>query len=224
MDIEDDNILNLDELSLEEKSKLFKVWKTLNKMMEDRGYSKNDNSNLKYDEFIAKLNIDKKMYGIFAKVDPADPDNIIRTYYEYIPNPKIGSLKFVYYIQAISDHNPRKKAAYIFRFGFDYANYGYTSSSLPVFSGGSLLHIYFPRDYHLYTNENPAETIITYKYIDNQQNQFTKNARILGKLNKIMVTGRYKYKMPMPLHIIKRRRNKSKETKTEPTDIKLLFY
>ena len=90
MDIEDDNILNLDELSLEEKSKLFKVWKTLNKMMEDRGYSKNDNSNLKYDEFIAKLNIDKKMYGIFAKVDPADPDNIIRTYYEYIPNPKIN--------------------------------------------------------------------------------------------------------------------------------------
>ena len=74
----------------EEKSKLFKVWKTLNKMMEDRGYSKNDNSNLKYDEFIAKLNIDKKMYGIFAKVDPADPDNIIRTYYEYIPNPKIN--------------------------------------------------------------------------------------------------------------------------------------
>ena len=30
------------------------------------------------------------MYGIFAKVDPADPDNIIRTYYEYIPNPKIN--------------------------------------------------------------------------------------------------------------------------------------
>ena len=70
--------------------KLYRVWKTLNKMMEDRGYSKNDNSNLKYDEFIAKLNIDKKMYGIFAKVDPADPDNIIRTYYEYIPNPKIN--------------------------------------------------------------------------------------------------------------------------------------
>ena len=86
----DKNILNLDEMTNEEKSKLFKVWKTLNKMMEDRGYSKNDNSNLKYDEFIAKLNIDKKMYGIFAKVDPADPDNIIRTYYEYIPNPKIN--------------------------------------------------------------------------------------------------------------------------------------
>lgn len=46
MDIEDDNILNLDELSLEEKSKLFKVWKTLNKMMEDRGYEKNANSNI----------------------------------------------------------------------------------------------------------------------------------------------------------------------------------
>ena len=86
----DKKLLNLDEMTNEEKSKLFKVWKTLNKMMEDRGYSKNDNSNLKYDEFIAKLNIDKKMYGIFAKVDPADPDNIIRTYYEYIPNPKIN--------------------------------------------------------------------------------------------------------------------------------------
>ena len=86
----DKNLLNLDEMTNEEKSKLFKVWKTLNKMMEDRGYSKNDNSNLKYDEFIAKLNIYKKIYWIFAKVDPADPDNIIRTYYEYIPNPKIN--------------------------------------------------------------------------------------------------------------------------------------
>ena len=100
---------------------------------------------------------------------------------DYIPNPKIGSLKFVYYIQAISDHNPRKKAAYIFRFGFDYANYGYTSSSLPVLSSGSLLHIYFPRDYHLYINDNPTETQIFYKYVDNTETSFSRDSKILGR-------------------------------------------
>ena len=130
-------------------------------------------SNLKF--FLNLVNIDS--YGERLSIFSSSYSSGLT----YISNPVIGSLKFLYHIQAISDHNPRKKATYIFRFGFDYANYGYTSSSLPVLSGGSLLHIYFPRDYHLYINENPAETIIIYKYIDNQYNQFTKNARILGR-------------------------------------------
>ena len=56
----EEEILNIDELPLEEKSKLFKVWKTLNKMMEDRGYEKNVNSNFKFEEFISDLKKPKK--------------------------------------------------------------------------------------------------------------------------------------------------------------------
>ena len=56
MEIADDsNVLNIDALPQEEKSKLFKVWKTLNKMMEDRGYTKDSDSNLKFEEFISKI-------------------------------------------------------------------------------------------------------------------------------------------------------------------------
>ena len=51
-----------------------------------------------------------------------------------------------------------------------------------------------------------------------------RNANILEKINKVMVTGKYKYKMQIPLNIIKKRRNNLKELKTEPSDIKLLYY
>ena len=47
---------------------------------------------------------------------------------------------------------------------------------------------------------------------------------ILEKINKIMVTGKHKYKMQIPLKIIKKRSNNLKEMKTEPSDIKLLYY
>ena len=87
MDKNEIGVLNLSE---EEKSKLFKVWKTINKMMEDRGYKKHPNADLKYDEFIAKINIDKKMFGIFSKPDPADPSKLINAYFEYIPNAKLN--------------------------------------------------------------------------------------------------------------------------------------
>ena len=51
-----------------------------------------------------------------------------------------------------------------------------------------------------------------------------KNVKILEKINKKMVTGRYKYKSPIPLNIVKKRRNNLKELKTEPSDFKLLYY
>ena len=51
-----------------------------------------------------------------------------------------------------------------------------------------------------------------------------KNEKILEKINKLMVTGRYKYKSPVPLNIIKKRRNNLRELKTEPSDFKLLYY
>ena len=87
MDIEDDNILNLDELSLEEKSKLFKVWKTLNKMMEDRGYIIEENySQISYQDWLLKNNNKSTLNGIFYK---KVGENIVRLYFEYLEGLKL---------------------------------------------------------------------------------------------------------------------------------------
>ena len=86
----DSNSLNLENRTPEEKSKLFKVWKTLNKMMEDRGYEKNEDANLNFKEFIQKFNQKDKFNGIFTKVNPDDPDSRFHTYFEYIPNQKLN--------------------------------------------------------------------------------------------------------------------------------------
>ena len=51
-----------------------------------------------------------------------------------------------------------------------------------------------------------------------------RNENILEKINKIMITGKYKYKMQIPLHILNKRRNNLKQLKTEPSDIKSLYY
>ena len=50
-----------------------------------------------------------------------------------------------------------------------------------------------------------------------------RNAKILDKINKILISRRHKYKNPIPL-TIKKRRNNIKELKTEPSDFKLLYY
>ncbi len=50
-----------------------------------------------------------------------------------------------------------------------------------------------------------------------------RNAKILDKINKILISGRHKYKNPIAL-TIKKRRNNIKELKTEPSDFKLLYY
>ena len=51
-----------------------------------------------------------------------------------------------------------------------------------------------------------------------------RNAKILEKINKIMITGKHKYKNPIPLNILKKRKNNEKELKTEPSDFKLIYY
>jgi hypothetical protein len=51
----DKDSLNIDQLSQEDKSRLYKVWKTINEMMEDRGYDRNPDSNINRDAFIQKL-------------------------------------------------------------------------------------------------------------------------------------------------------------------------
>ena len=73
-------------------SKLYKVWKTLNKMMEDRGYIKNPNSNYNLTEFTNFIKSQNgKMNGIFTKIDPNNPEARFHTYYEYVPNAKINT-------------------------------------------------------------------------------------------------------------------------------------
>lgn len=66
------------------------------------------------------------------------------------------------------------------------------------------------------------------KYYEEKNNRDIKNAfrnaQILEKINKIIITGKYKYKMPLPLDIVKNKRNKTKELKTETSDVKLLYY
>jgi len=82
--------LNLDQLSPEEQSRLYKVWKTLNEMMEDRGYEKNKNANKNKEEFIQEFSKQAKLNGVFTKIDPNNPDNVFRTYFEYNPDPKLN--------------------------------------------------------------------------------------------------------------------------------------
>jgi len=87
----------------EEKSELFKVWKTLNKMMEDRGYKKHEKANFKYEEFIAQLNKDESMNGIFSKPDPANPKKFIKAYYEYIPGAKLNVENVRHFFEVINE-------------------------------------------------------------------------------------------------------------------------
>lgn len=66
------------------------------------------------------------------------------------------------------------------------------------------------------------------KYYEERNNREVANAirntKILDKINKVLITGKHKYKNPIPLSILKKRSNNIKELKTEPSDIKLLYY
>ena len=96
-------------------------------------------------------------------------------------NPMIEHLRFFYYKNAISDNNPRNNATYTFLVSFDYANKDYTESSLPGINKDSLMYIYFPRDYHLYINDNPTGTIVRYIYSSGTVDSFNVEAKILGR-------------------------------------------
>ena len=100
---------------------------------------------------------------------------------DFTQNPTIGGLRFFYIQDALSDKNPRTKAVHKFKVGFDYAN---IDSSLPTLSD-SFLYIYFPRDYHLYINEDPSLTEVKYYYINGAIESFTPISRIFG--NKIRI-------------------------------------
>ena len=82
--------LNVDEMSKEDLSRLFKVWKTLKKMMEVRGYDK-DYEKIDYDDWISKIRKEKIMKGIFRKKDVNDPNKKIILYYQYFPDQKVNT-------------------------------------------------------------------------------------------------------------------------------------
>ena len=71
--------------------KLYRVWKTLNKLAEDRGYTKEENfENLTFEKWIQKNNNKNPLRGIFYKIAD-NPDIIIRLYYEYLEGLKLNA-------------------------------------------------------------------------------------------------------------------------------------
>lgn len=67
--------------------KLYRVWKTLNKMMEDRGYIIEENySQISYQDWLLKNNNKSSLNGIFYK---KVGENIVRLYFEYLEGLKL---------------------------------------------------------------------------------------------------------------------------------------
>ena len=95
--------LEIDNMSQEELSLLFKVYKTLNKMMEDRGYLKSDEKEINYDSFLETIKEEKCMKGIFCKLlDKNDPKKKILLYYQYIPTQKLNMETIKSFIDILS--------------------------------------------------------------------------------------------------------------------------
>ncbi len=83
-------VLNVDEMSKEELLRLFKVWKTVRKMIKVRGYEV-ANEKIDYDKWFSEIKSKKSMEGTFIKKDRNDPNNKISLYFQYFPDQKINS-------------------------------------------------------------------------------------------------------------------------------------
>ena len=72
--------------------KLFRVTKTLSKMMEDRGYTVEESQKeLSFQDWLAKNNNRTTLNGLFYKKGGDNQDNIARLYFEYIEGIKISA-------------------------------------------------------------------------------------------------------------------------------------
>ena len=91
--------LNVNEMNKDELSRLFKVWKTLNQMMKDRGYEINKEE---YKDWFSDIKDKKAMRGVFTKIDKNDGKKII-TYYQYFPDQKINSDSIKNYLEVMKD-------------------------------------------------------------------------------------------------------------------------
>ena len=72
--------------------KLFRAYRTLNKMMEDRGYIVEESQKeLTFSDWVKNNNNRTTLNGIFYKKDQNNPDIIIRLYFEYLEGLKISA-------------------------------------------------------------------------------------------------------------------------------------
>ena len=72
--------------------KLFRVNKTLNKMMEDRGYIVEESQkDITFQEWLEKNQNKTTINGLFFKKDENKPDSIVRLYFEYLEASKISA-------------------------------------------------------------------------------------------------------------------------------------
>ena len=72
--------------------RLYRASKTLNQMMEDRGYSVDESlKQLSFKDWLTKNNNRATLNGLFYKKDENNPDNVARLYFEYIEGLKISA-------------------------------------------------------------------------------------------------------------------------------------
>ena len=100
--------LNVNEMSKDELFKLFRVYKTLNKMMNDRGYTLSSKGSISssYEDWEKDIREKDKMSGIFTKIvvendendqfpqneenDKKENKKKVNLFFHYIPNGKIN--------------------------------------------------------------------------------------------------------------------------------------
>ena len=84
--------------------KLFRVWKTLNQMMLDRGYTVEDNfSQITYQEWLEKNNNKATLNGIYYKKSEINPDEVVRLYFEYIGESKLSAKEISIFFSKMKD-------------------------------------------------------------------------------------------------------------------------
>ena len=93
--------LNIEEMNPEEVFKLYKVYKTLCKMMEDRGYEVVNLLN--FEEWKEERKTKASMQGLFFKIDKDDKSKVTRLFYCYIPSPKVNMDSIHIFVELLKD-------------------------------------------------------------------------------------------------------------------------
>ena len=84
--------------------KLFRVWKTLNQMMADRGYIvEEDFSKITYQEWLQKNNNKATLNGIYYKKSETNPEEVFRLYFEYIGESKLSAKEISIFFSKMKD-------------------------------------------------------------------------------------------------------------------------
>jgi DNA-directed RNA polymerase I, II, and III subunit RPABC1 len=84
--------------------KLFRVWKTLNQMMTDRGYIvEEDFSKITYQEWLQKNNNKATLNGIYYKKSEINPEEVFRLYFEYIGESKLSAKEISIFFSKMKD-------------------------------------------------------------------------------------------------------------------------